>query len=131
MSSIDDLTGHFPEAGQTFASGTIRKPSIVRKNGTKVYTFIDKSGKKADGVTHHLIQRTNGKYALKVDDGDHRLDKDDVVIARGRTPLKAGGSGETKGKTYFHLIANGDNGCYFFCFGNDGGMKGEGSDRRS
>ena len=125
MPSID-LTGHFPNAGETFATGTVRKHR-TRKNGTKIYTFVDKKGDNADGVTHHLIQRPNGKYALKVDDGDHRHDKDDVVIGRGRTPLKAGGS--TKGRTTFGLIQNDQGNCVFFCFGNDGGM--EGSDRRS
>lgn len=131
MSFFDGLTGYFPE-GEVFAYGSTRKPKTVRKNGTKVYTFTDKSGEKADGVTHHLIQRPDGKYILKVDDGDHRNDRDDIAVARGRTPLRAGGSGETKGKTNFQLIGNGsNNGCYFLCFSNDGGMSGSGSDRRS
>ena len=132
MHSVDGLTGgYFPE-GEVFAYGSTRKPKTVRKNGTKVYTFTDKSGEKADGVTHHLIQRPDGKYILKVDDGDHRNDRDDIAVARGRTPLRAGGSGETKGKTNFQLIGNGsNNGCYFLCFSNDGGMSGSGSDRRS
>ena len=82
MSFFDGLTGYFPE-GEVFAYGSARKPKTVRKNGTKVYTFIDKSGKKADGVTHHLIQRPDGKYILKVDDGDHRNDRDDISPLQG------------------------------------------------
>ena len=128
--SIDSLTGHFPTAKNTIASGTTKEPKKVKKNGTNIYTFLDKNEKNADGYTHHLIQRPNGKYILKVDNGDHRHGKHDLVIGKGRAPLRAGGSASTKGETHFGLLQI-DGKCVFICFGNTGGMEGSGNDRRS